>query len=291
MAALVRAWSTCFGRLRQQTFTAYQYSLGCLVGSRWLTSYWFFFIGAPLSLWHHLRRVLAALSWCGIDYARGQLWQLLPSGPEFWHQNFDTEFWQPLNFDILPPGETRVPLLRPPGDESAACHLERNLAGMVVEGRHLAQQPGLQLPIAPSQCTELQRQHAICRSVRDPTASQYASSWFRRSLGPDTPDRWLADELAGLLGSNSSTRWHGQGWGIDGLPRLRHSRVEQESREFFLLCHFRCLHLTGTPSPSTGERKSHTTRWFWGYRVRDTSNATDATTTSIGHGYHWDARL
>jgi len=32
---------------------------------------------------------------------------------------------------------------------------------MVVEGCHLVQQPGLQLPIAPTQYTELQRQQAI----------------------------------------------------------------------------------------------------------------------------------
>ena len=74
---------------------------------------------------------------------------VLPSGPV------------PLNFDILPPGETRTHLLRPPGDVSEAYHLERNLAAMVVEGCHLAQQPGLQLPIAPTQYTDLQRQRAI----------------------------------------------------------------------------------------------------------------------------------
>ena len=79
-----------------------------------------------------------------MDYAHDQLWQLLPSGPV------------PLNFDILPPGETRTHLLRSPGDESVTYHLERNLAAMVVEDYHLVQQPGLQLPIAPTQYTELQ---------------------------------------------------------------------------------------------------------------------------------------
>ena len=68
-----------------------------------------------------------------MDYA--QLWQLLPSGPV------------PLNFDILPPGETRIHLFQHPDDESEPYHLERNFAAMVVEG-DLAQQPGLQLPIA-----------------------------------------------------------------------------------------------------------------------------------------------
>jgi len=48
-----------------------------------------------------------------------------------------------------------------PGDESEPHHLERNLAAMVVEGCHLAHQPGLQLPIAPTQYTELQRHQAI----------------------------------------------------------------------------------------------------------------------------------
>jgi len=84
-----------------------------------------------------------------MDYAHDQLWQLLPSGPV------------PLNFDILPPGEKRTHLVRPPGYESVPYHLKRNLAAMVVEGCQFAQQQGLQLPIAPTQYTELQRQQAI----------------------------------------------------------------------------------------------------------------------------------
>jgi len=76
-----------------------------------------------------------------MDYAHDQLWQLLPSGPV------------PLNFDILTPGEIRTPLVLPPADESVAYHHEHNLAAMVVEGCHLAQQPGLQLPIALTQYT------------------------------------------------------------------------------------------------------------------------------------------
>jgi len=108
------------------------------------------FVSAPLSHYD----IILGESWLrhhrGImDYVHDQLWQLLPSGPV------------PLNFDILPPGETRTHLVRPPGDESVAYHLERNLAAMVVEGCYLAQQPGLQLPIAPTQYTELQRQQAI----------------------------------------------------------------------------------------------------------------------------------
>ena len=84
-----------------------------------------------------------------MDYAHDQLWQLLPSGPV------------PPNFDILSPGETRTQLVRPPGDESVSYHLERNLAAMKVDSCHQAQRPGLQLPIAPTQYTELQRQQAI----------------------------------------------------------------------------------------------------------------------------------
>jgi len=101
------------------------------------------FLSAPLSHYD----IILGESWLRhhrsiMDYAHDQLWQLLLSGPV------------PLNFDILPPGET----VRPPGDESVAYQLERNLAAVVVEGCHLAQQPGLQWPIAPTQCTELQRQ-------------------------------------------------------------------------------------------------------------------------------------
>jgi len=62
-----------------------------------------------------------------MDYAHNQLWHLLPSGQV------------PLNFDILPPGETHTHLVQPPGDESVAYHLERNLTTMVVEDCHLAQ--------------------------------------------------------------------------------------------------------------------------------------------------------
>ena len=62
-----------------------------------------------------------------MDYAHDQLWQLLPPG------------LVPLNVQILPPGEIRVPLLRTPAGESVTCHLERNLAAMVVEGCDLAQ--------------------------------------------------------------------------------------------------------------------------------------------------------
>jgi hypothetical protein len=108
------------------------------------------FLSAPLSHYD----IILGESWLrhhrGImDYAHDQLWQLLPSGPV------------PLNFDILPPGETRTHLFQHPGDESEPYHLERNLAAMVVEGCHLAQQPGLQLPIPPTQYTELQRHQAI----------------------------------------------------------------------------------------------------------------------------------
>ena len=84
-----------------------------------------------------------------MDYAHDQLWQLLNSGPV------------PLHFDISPPVETRTHLVRPLGHESVSYHLERNLAAMVVEGCHLAHQPGLHLPIAPTQYTEQQRQQAI----------------------------------------------------------------------------------------------------------------------------------
>ena len=58
------------------------------------------------------------------------------------------------------PGETRTHLFQHPGDESEPYHLER-MAAMMVEGCHLAQQPGLQLPVTPTQYTELQRHHAI----------------------------------------------------------------------------------------------------------------------------------
>jgi len=108
------------------------------------------FLLAPISRYD----IILGESWLchhqgAMDYAHDQLWQLLPSGPV------------PLKFDILPPGETRTHLVRSPGDESVAYHLERNLAAMVVEGCHCAQQPGLQLPIALTQYTELQRQQAI----------------------------------------------------------------------------------------------------------------------------------
>ena len=65
------------------------------------------FLSAPLSHYD----IILGESWLrhhrGImDYAHDQLWpgQLLPTGPV------------PLNFDILPPLETRTPLLRPPGN-------------------------------------------------------------------------------------------------------------------------------------------------------------------------------
>jgi len=104
------------------------------------------FLSAPLSHYD----IILGESWLrhhrGImDYAHDQSWQPLPSGQVL------------LNFDILPPGETRTHLFQHPGDESEPYHLERNLAVMVVEGCHLAQQPGLQLPIDPTQYTELQR--------------------------------------------------------------------------------------------------------------------------------------
>ena len=103
-----------------------------------------------------------------MDYAHDQLWQLLPSGPV------------PLNFDILPPGETRTPLFQHLGDESEPYHLERNLAAMVAEGCHLAQQPGLQLPIAPTQYTELQRHQAIRET---PDSQSTCELWVLERFG------------------------------------------------------------------------------------------------------------
>ena len=77
------------------------------------------FLSAPLS---HYDIILGEV-WLRhhqgiIDYAHDQLWQLLPSGPV------------PLNFDILPPVETRTHLVRPLGHESEPYHRERNLAAM-----------------------------------------------------------------------------------------------------------------------------------------------------------------
>ena len=98
-----------------------------------------------------------------MDYAHDQLWQLLSSGPV------------PLNFDILPPEDISglgrkplsVPFVSHPG--------ERNLA----EGCRLAQQPWLQLPVPPTQYTELQRQQVIFNTPLPPhlRAVPFGGQW------------------------------------------------------------------------------------------------------------------
>ena len=84
-----------------------------------------------------------------MDYAHDQLWQLLPSGPV------------PLNFDILPPGDISCLGLKPSSTPYVSHTVDWNLAAMVTEGCWLAQQPGLQLPVPPTQYTELERQQVI----------------------------------------------------------------------------------------------------------------------------------
>ena len=46
--------------------------------------------------------------------------------------------------------------------------VDRNLAAMVTEGCQLAQQPWLQLPVPPTQYTELDRQHLIFNTPLQP---------------------------------------------------------------------------------------------------------------------------
>ena len=173
-----------------------------------------------------------------MDYAHDQLWQLLPSGPV------------PLNFDILLPGETRTPLLQPPGDESVACHLERDLAAIEANDQH--------------------------RSIIEAL----------RAAAPE----WTFERINFEAGRRSAVV-------EDVYNKLEKLNVQGGKRDKILLAHVQRIceahgssHPTGTPSPSTGGRNSHTTRWFGEYCVLDKSNATDATTTSIGHGYHSDAR-
>ena len=84
-----------------------------------------------------------------MDYTHDQLWQLLPSDPV------------PSNFDILPPGDISCLGLKPSTKPYVSHTVDLNLAAMVTEGCRLAQQPGLQLPVPPTQYTELERQQVI----------------------------------------------------------------------------------------------------------------------------------
>jgi len=111
------------------------------------------FLSAPLSHYD----IILGESWLrhhrGImDYAHYQLWQLLPSGPV------------PLNFDILPLGDISCLGLK----LSSTPYVDWNLAAMVTEGCRLAQQPWLQLPVHPTQYTELERQQLIFNTPLQP---------------------------------------------------------------------------------------------------------------------------
>jgi len=105
------------------------------------------FLSVPLSHYD----IILGESWLrhhrGImDYVHDQLWQLIPLGPVT------------LHFDTLPPGESccpHLPLSPPP---YVSNKVDCNLAAMVTEGCQLAQQPWLQLPVPPTQYTELERQ-------------------------------------------------------------------------------------------------------------------------------------
>jgi len=115
------------------------------------------FLSAPLSHYD----IILGESWLrhhrGImDYAHDQLWQLLPSGPV------------PLNLDILPPGEIGCPCLGPSPPPYVSHTVDRNLAAMVTEGCRPAQQPWLQLPVPPTQYTELERQQQIFNTPLPP---------------------------------------------------------------------------------------------------------------------------
>ena len=115
------------------------------------------FLSAPLSHYD----ITLGESWLrhhrGImDYAHDQLWQLLPSGPV------------PLNLDILPPGEIGCPCLGPSPPPYVSHTVDRNLAAMVTEGCRPAQQPWLQLPVPPTQYTELERQQLIFNTPLPP---------------------------------------------------------------------------------------------------------------------------
>jgi len=64
-----------------------------------------------------------------------------------------------LNFDILPPRDISCLGLKPASAPYVSHTVDRNLAAMVTEGCRLTQQPWLQLPVPPTQYTELDRQH------------------------------------------------------------------------------------------------------------------------------------
>ena len=102
-----------------------------------------------------------------MDYAHDQLWQLLPSGPV------------PLNFDISPPEDISGLGLKLLSTTSVSHPVEQNLAAMVTEGCRLAQQPWLQLPVPPTQYTELQRQQVIFNTPLQPhlRAVHFGGMW------------------------------------------------------------------------------------------------------------------
>ena len=150
------------------------------------------FLSAPLSHYD----IILGESWLrhhrgSMDYAHDQLWQLLPSGPV------------PMNFDILPPGETRTHLFQPPGDESEPYHLERNLAAMVSKAVTLHSNQVCNCPLLQHNIrnyNRLSKRHHF-QSTCELWVLERFGSQHSRQVGGHVDRR-----TAGFLGSYSSAR-------------------------------------------------------------------------------------